>query len=160
MDLVQDFIDSYERCKLDSAGCSHNTRLSVCNLTAHCSHHCRVCEALLHVTVTTVSCKILFVGQLSPFDVCPDQHIVVKVKLSPLVVHDLHSCEQIQWKVRRVNPHTHTHTRYVHKYKFHNHVPLSLPLLQYLCLPLGQLHTEEVKKQVEKFSKTMRTMQS
>ena len=86
----------------------------------------------------------------------------MKVKLSPPVVHDLHSCEQIQWKVRIVNPHTHTHT-HTHTVCVYLNTKLFMIMclsLQFLCLPLGQLHTEEVKKMVEKFSRTMRTMQS
>ena len=30
---------------------------------------------------------------------CIDGHSVVRIKLSSVIVHDVHSCEQIQWKV-------------------------------------------------------------
>ena len=30
---------------------------------------------------------------------CIDGHTVVRIKLSSVIVHDVHSCEQIQWKV-------------------------------------------------------------
>ncbi|KAL5463236.1 hypothetical protein EMCRGX_G032116 [Ephydatia muelleri] len=52
-------------------------------------------------------------------------HTVVKVCLSAIVVHDLHSCEQIQWK--------------------------------HLTMRNGDLQDDILKRQLEKFSRVMRT---
>lgn len=72
-----------------------------------------------------------------------DGHVVHKVKVSRLIVHDLTSSEQIQWKVS-VKWDLHTIT--------YNHC-----FFQFLALKVKELSDEKIKKSLDKLSRTWRS---
>ena len=80
-----------------------------------------------------------------------DQHQVIKVKMSKPIVHDVTSCEPINWKVNFNG---------CNRPLVSSYAITTLTYPQMLLLNLTKLSDEDTRKVMEKFSRTIRSLQS